>query len=76
MVPKWYDNLPKNILTIIQSNNYDDLDEHIFCVKDLTDMKEKYPMSKIFYEGELDQLGQPVQGIPKPYKRFMLIGRK
>jgi hypothetical protein len=76
MVPKWYDNLPKNFLTVIQSNNYDDLDEHIFCVKDLTDMKDKYPMSEILYEGELDQLGNPVQGIPKPYKRFMLIGRK
>ena len=76
MVPKWYDNLPKNFLTVIQSNTYDDLDEHIFCVKDLTDMKDKYPMSEILYEGELDQLGNPVQGIPKPYKRFMLIGRK
>ena len=76
MAPKWYRNLPENILIIIQSNNYDDLDEHIYCVKDLADMKEKYPMSEIFYEGELDQLGQPVRGIPKQYKRFMLIGRK
>jgi len=53
-------------MIVIQTNNLHELEEHINCVYSVDHMKKKYPMSEIYFEGEL-QL--------KEYKRFMLIGR-
>jgi hypothetical protein len=58
--------LPTNPLFVIQTNNFFDVSEHINCVNDLEEMKNKFPMSEILYQGHLDLIG---------YKRFMLIGR-
>lgn len=58
--------LPTNPLFVIQTNNFFDVDEHINCVADLEEMKHKFPMSDVLYQGQLDLIG---------YKRFMLIGR-
>lgn len=67
----WYKTFTKkrlstNPLFVIQTNNFFDVAEHINCVADLEEMKHKFPMSEILYQGQLDLLG---------YKRFMLIGR-
>jgi hypothetical protein len=53
-------------LFVIQSNNLRDVPEHINAVWSLSEMKKKFPMTRIDYEGELQLTG---------YKRFMLIGR-
>jgi hypothetical protein len=39
-------------------------------------MKEKYKLSNILYSGTLEQKGNLVQGVPRVFKRFMLIGIK
>lgn len=53
-------------LYIIQSNNLFDVKEHVNCVHSIKEMKTKFPMTRIEYEGEKELFG---------YKRFMLIGR-
>ena len=53
-------------LFVIQSNNLRDIPDHINSVWSLSEMKKKFPMSRLEYEGELQLQG---------YKRFMLIGR-
>ena len=53
-------------MIVIQTNNLHDIEEHINCVHSVDHMKKKYPMSEIYFEGELQLKG---------YKRFMLIGR-
>lgn len=63
----WFKKIPQGRLLILQSNDYFDNDQHVNCVKNLEDFKNKVPLSEILYEGELD-LGL--------YKRFMLIGYK
>jgi len=55
-----------NPIVAVQSNNMFDVPEHVNCVKDLEEMKAKFPMREILYEGELKM---PF------YSRFMLIGR-
>ena len=63
----WYENLPKGTFVILHTNDYFDNPQHSNCCKDLKDVKSKYPMQSIFYEGELDT---------HLYNRFMLIGIK
>lgn len=53
-------------LFVIQTNNLRDISDHVNAVYSLNEMKIKFPMSRIDYEGELQLYG---------YKRFMLIGR-
>ena len=53
-------------LFVIQSNNLHNIEEHINSVHNLREMKKKFPMTRLDYEGELELQG---------YKRFMLIGR-
>ena len=64
---KWYENLPEGTFVILHTNDYFDNPQHSNCCKDLEDVKSKYPMQNIFYEGELDT---------HLYNRFMLIGIK
>ena len=63
----WFDNLPKDTFVILHQNDYFDNPQHSNCCKDIEDVKSKYPMQNIFYEGELDT---------HLYNRFMLIGIK
>jgi hypothetical protein len=53
-------------LFVIQSNNLHDVADHINSIHSLSEMKKKFPMTRILYEGELQLTG---------YKRYMLIGR-
>jgi hypothetical protein len=63
----WYENLPMDTFVILHQNDYFENEQHSNCCKDLEEVKSKYPMSEIYYEGELDT---------NLYNRFMLIGIK
>lgn len=64
---QWFEDLPDGQLVVLHQNDYFDNEQHINCCRDLNEVKQKYPMSEIYYEGELDTY---------LYNRFMLIGRK
>lgn len=63
----WYENLPVGTFVLLHQNDYFSNEQHVNCCKDLEDVKKKYPMQSILYEGELDT---------HLYNRFMLIGVK
>ena len=63
----WDQNLPMGTFVILHQNDYFENEQHSNCCKDLEEVKSKYPMSEIYYEGELDT---------NLYNRFMLIGIK
>ena len=62
---KWLQNIPRGCKIVLQSNDYDELDEHINCVSSLDKFKKASGLNDIITEDEL-QL--------EKYKRFMLIG--
>jgi hypothetical protein len=64
---EWYNKIPQGKLTVLQSNNYFDIPDHVNCSNNLREFSNSAPMSDTLYEGELD-LGM--------YKRFMKIGYK
>ena len=76
MVDKWFYNIPEQTLVLIQSNDYHELPDHINCIKSLDEMKEKYKLSNTLYSGTLEQSGMPIEGVPRVFNRFMLIGIK
>ena len=61
----WLDNMPKNSLLILQSNNYN-ISEHIRISNSLDEF-EKQSHINVLWSGELE--------LPL-YKRFMIIGKK
>lgn len=63
----WYENLPTGTFVVLHTNDYFENEQHSNCCKDLEEVKSKYPMQSIMYEGELDT---------NLYNRFMLIGVK
>ena len=63
----WFEDLPSGTFVVLHQNDYFENEQHVNCCKDLEDVKRKYPMQNIFYEGELDT---------HLYNRFMLIGIK
>ena len=67
MSNKWFDDLPAGQLVVLHQNDYFDNEQHVNCCEDINHVKTKYPMSEIYYEGELDTF---------LYNPFMLIGRK
>lgn len=62
----WFDNIPKNALVVMQSNNYFDLDEHINCVNNAEELAKKV---------NLDEYQTFEFETPK-YIRYMVIGKK
>ena len=63
---KWLQNIPKNAVVVVQSNDYFNHQEHIRCAKNLEDLKDMSNLD-IMWEGEMKlQL----------YTRFMLVGKK
>lgn len=64
---KWYSKIPAGKLCVLQSNNFDEIPEHVDCRSSLQDMVETFPMSDCWFAGELE-LGN--------YSRYMLIGTK
>lgn len=63
----WFENLPVGTFVVLHQNDYFENEQHSNCCKDLNEVKNKYPMNEIYYEGELDT---------HLYNRFMLIGVK
>ena len=63
----WFKKLKKGTTVALQSNDFHDILEHINTVKNLKELEEKYPMSKILFSGVKDC---------DRYNRFMLIGIK
>ena len=62
----WWDRIPKDMLVIVQNNNFFGADEdHVNNVESLAAMARQSPMSAVLYEGELR--------LPE-YTRFMRIG--
>ena len=53
MSNEWYNRIPNGSRVLIQSNNFDKIDDHINCVTDIDDMKSKYPMQQILYSNTL-----------------------
>ncbi len=64
---KWLENIPKDKLIILQSNNFIEHNEHISCVFSVEAFKEKCGLTNILYSGKLE--------LPK-YERYMVIGKK
>jgi hypothetical protein len=63
----WFESVPKGCTVAIQTNDFHEITEHINTVKDLTELREKYIMSEIYYIGVRDC---------DRYNRFMIIGKK
>jgi len=64
---KWYNKIPSGKLLVLQSNDFEDIDEHVNTSKTLEVFEHKTPMKEVLYSGELDLVA---------YKRFMRIGYK
>lgn len=63
---RWLNLVPDNSLIVIQSNNYNELEEHINCMESLEEF-EKFSNLKI--------LKSDILKLPK-YDRYMIIGKK
>ena len=63
----WFNNIPTGKVVCLQTNDYFDNSQHVNCCRDLADAIAKYPMSEVYYSGEIDT---------HLYKRFMIIGEK
>jgi len=63
----WYNAIPTGTVVCLQTNDYFENEQHINCCRDLADAIAKYPMTEIYYSGEIDT---------QMYKRFMIIGEK
>ncbi len=64
---KWYWNIPEGCLIILQSNNYNVIEEHVNCVSSLNEFKTHVTFDELVFEGELQT---------EKYIRYMLIGYK
>jgi hypothetical protein len=64
---KWLENIPNTPTIILQSNNYNKLEEHINCVSSIDEFKRK---SKLH-----DVTGLEYKPPNVEYTRFMLVGR-
>lgn len=67
MSDEWFVRVPEGCTVAIQTNDFHEIEEHINTVQDLDDLKSKYPMTTIHYEGVRDC---------DRYNRYMLIGVK
>ena len=66
---RWIENIPKDKLVVIQSNNYFSHDQHINCVKDIDELVDKVNEAKNLKRIiSSDTLKLPI------YSRFMVIG--
>lgn len=63
----WFDTVDKDQLIVMQTNNSPDFDGHINPCYNVEEMQDKYPLSELYYIGEL---------ITPAYTRYMQIGYK
>lgn len=64
---EWYAKIPSGKLVILQSNDYQDVKEHVNISPDLDSFSDKTPMDEVLFSGKLDLTA---------YHRFMRIGYK
>lgn len=64
---KWFDKIPTGTILVLQSNNFNDLDEHVATSQTLKDFDKTAPMTHTLYLGELHL---------QKYTRFMKVGIK
>lgn len=64
---EWIDNVPDDVLIVLQGNNFFECKEHIRCVNSLEEFVSVSKIKNIIYEGTLDC---------KEFTRFMIIGYK
>jgi hypothetical protein len=64
---EWYSKIPAGKIVILQTNDYQEVEEHVNTSDSLYNFAVKTPMNKVLYSGELN-LGK--------YTRFMRIGYK
>lgn len=62
---EWYAKIPGGKLVILQSNDYEDVIEHVNTSPDLDSFANQTPMAEVLFSGQMD-LGA--------YNRFMRIG--
>src|SRR6056300_1281054 len=62
----WYNNIPNGSCVVVQSNNFFSLDEHINCVKNPSELSNKF---------DLQDAEEHTLKLPQ-YNRYMTIGRK
>jgi len=67
MYPIWFDKVPDDTLMILQSNNFEEIDDHIDWVESVEALKLQYPLKKVLFEGDKEL---------EKYTRYMLIGYK
>lgn len=67
MSTDWFDTVAENQLVIMQTNNSENFDGHINTCASRAEMRERYPLSNILFEGKLEL---PI------YTRYMQIGFK
>jgi hypothetical protein len=66
-ISSWWDQIPKGMRVIVQSNDAFHIAEHVRCFKSLAEFEAAMNMSQVDYRGE-KRLAD--------FNRFMLIGRK
>lgn len=66
-ISSWWDQIPKGMRVIVQSNDAFHIPEHVRCFKTLAEFEAAMNMSQVDYRGE-KRLAD--------FNRFMLIGRK
>jgi hypothetical protein len=64
---KWYRLIPEGTFLVLQSNNFEDVDDHVNYCESIEKFEVQTPMKQCFFQGTLD-LDQ--------YQRFMRIGYK
>jgi hypothetical protein len=64
---EWFEKIPDGTILALQTNNFNDLEEHVRISENIGDFSYTAPMSQTLYMGKLE--------LPK-YTRFMKIGIK
>lgn len=67
MSDEWFDNVKPGQYVAIQTNDFHEIEEHINTISSLTELQEKYKLSRVDYIGVRDC---------DRYNRFMMIGLK
>jgi hypothetical protein len=64
---RWYGSIPSGKLMILQSNNFEDIDEHVNTHPTLDSFTLQTPMNEVLFSGQMDL---------DKYSRYMRIGYK
>ena len=65
--PKWVGNIQEGQLCVFQSNNYNELEEHVNCHNHVNDLVEQVQLNKVLYADSINLT---------KYDRHMVIGYK